>query len=169
MLAVAVSGTLAYIITRTDAVKNTFTPATLSTDITEDFKNNVKSNVKITVQGEIKAFVRAQIIVTWQDGNGNVSSKAPVLGTDYSLTIGDGWTKVGDHYYHNTAVEPGAAPKGVTSVLISECKVLSGANQPDGYTLHVEILSQAVQAEPITAAQQLWGYVPGSSTTTETE
>ena len=165
MLAVAVSGTLAYIIDKTDDVKNTFTPATMTTDITETFDGETKTDVKVLVSGEIDAFVRAKIVVTWQDAKGNVCSKAPVAGTDYDISINTGdWTLNNGFYYYNKIV----TPVGSTANLINSCSMREGVAPPEGYTLHVEILSQAVQAVPTTAAQELWGYVPVVTTATET-
>ena len=71
-----------------------------------------------------------------------VSPKA----SDYALATGDGWTKDGDFYYYNAKVPAGTS----TGNLITSCspKVKGPA---DGYTLHVEILAQAVQADGISA------------------
>ena len=32
----------------------------------------------------------------------------------------------------------------------------------EGYALHVEIISEAVQAEPVDAVRNAWGFVPGT-------
>ena len=47
LLAVAVGGTLAYLITSTNSIVNVFTPAIESTEIKEEFNGTSKSSVKI--------------------------------------------------------------------------------------------------------------------------
>lgn len=142
---------------RSDAVTNKF-EAEKDPEITvaETFENNVKSNVKISVNapaGEgnehYSVYVRAKIVVTWKDSAGNVYSKIPVEGVDYSLdttVAGDPWIKLGDGiYYHKARVNDGSE----TGVLIESCTQLKPA-PIDGYHLSVEILSQTVQAEGMT-------------------
>lgn len=158
LLTVTVGSTIAYLWTSTPAVTNTFTPASSGTDITEDFKGNVKNNVQIKNTGDIKSYIRAAVVITWQNDAGEVLSEVPVKDTDYSITwTKDGWTENGNFYYYNTPVEPGAS----TGVLFTACKPLKAAPK-DEYALHVEIIAQSIQAEPISAVQDAWGWTPST-------
>ena len=151
---VSVSGVLAYLTARTEPVENTFTPSAVTTAVTEYFDGEVKSNVKIQNTGDTEAYIRAAVVVTWQDAEGNVYGKAPVAGTDYAITFdfGAGWVKSSDgFYYWNMPVAPGA----FTGVLISECSVLAAA-PADGYTLHVEILGSGIQSKPADVVTTEW-------------
>lgn len=161
LLCAVVGGTVAYLVTATDPVTNTFTPSSLETEIKEEFEKNVKKNVTITNTGNVKAYIRAAVIVTWQNTDGTVYGVVPKLGEDYSYTGAEsGWTGLASdgYYYYTSPVEPGAA----TSALIQFCMPLKAAPAAD-YTLHVEIISEAIQAEPTTAVQEAWGFVPGSN------
>lgn len=161
LLCAVVGGTVAYLVTATDPVTNTFTPSSLETKIEENFLDNVKSDVKITNTGNVKAYIRAAVIVTWQNADGTVYGAVPEPGVDYSFTGPvSGWTGPASdgYYYYTSPVEP----KSATSVLIQYCTPLKAA-PADGYTLHVEIISEAIQAEPTTAVKDAWGFVPGSS------
>lgn len=158
LLTVTVGSTIAYLWTSTPAVINTFTPASSGTTIEEDFKGNVKNNVQIKNTGDVKSYIRAAVVITWQNATGEVLSEVPVKGTDYSIT----WTKAGwtdlqsdGFYYYNTVVEPGKS----TGVLFTDCKPLQAAPE-DGYALHVEIIAQSIQAEPISAVTDAWGWTP---------
>ena len=51
LLCCTVAGTVAYLVTSTDPVTNTFTPAHVSTAVDETFENGVKSDVKIKNTG----------------------------------------------------------------------------------------------------------------------
>lgn len=146
LLTITVSGTVAYLVDSTGAVKNVFEPGKVVPDIIEPGwtdGNNTKSDVTIKNTQNVDAYIRAMIVVTWQDSNGNVYPIPPKAG-DYSLEIGNGWQAVGDFYYYNNKVLAGES----TGNLITSCspKVKGPAT---GYTLHVEILTQAVQADGI--------------------
>ena len=155
MLLAVVGGTVAYLVTRTNSKVNTFTPSKLACSVVETFKNNVKSNVQVKNTGDTAAYLRAAVIVTWQDANGNVLGTAPVKGQDYSITMpangkwaqddGDGF------WYYSEAVAPGAS----TEALIEKCEPLEAAPQA-GYTLHVEIVASAIQSTLGTSAQAAW-------------
>jgi len=150
LLTVVVSGTIAWLADNSDPVENTFTPAHVSCTIFEpEWKpeNMTKSGVRIVNTGDVYANIRAAIIVTWQNEDGNVYGALPKSGTDYTMTLGDGWTQSDGFYYYNNAV----APDGLTDVLINSCTV-TGAAPEAGYSLHVEVLAQAIQAEGVTGA-----------------
>lgn len=159
-----VGGTVAYLVTNTGSVVNTFEPGYVSCRINEkgpdgkkDFENNVdteKKNVTVTNTGNVDAFIRAAIIVTWKDSAGNIAATVPVKDTDYSMELNEtNWKKQGDYYYYNSSVES----MGTTENLIKSCTVLN----PNGdYNLSVEILADAIQSTPATAVIEAWGVNP---------
>lgn len=154
MLLAVVGGTVAYLVTRTNPKVNTFTPSKVACLVEETFKNNVKSNVQVKNTGDTAAYLRAAVLVTWQDASGNVLGTAPVAGQDYSITMpaSDKWAQANDGFwYYSEAVAPGA----YTEALIGECKPLKAAPQA-GYTLHVEIVASAIQSTLGTNAQAAW-------------
>ena len=159
LLCCAVAGTVAYLVTSTDPVTNTFTPAHVSTAVDETFENGVKSDVKIQNTGDIDAYIRAAIIVNWADKDGNVSA-TPVEDSDYEMTLGSGWVKIGDYYYCKTTTAPGA----LTKPLIISCAKTSTATVPDGYDLQVTILADGIQSEPLTAIKEAWHVDPATWT-----
>lgn len=147
-----VGGTVAYLVTNTGSVVNTFEPGYVTCIINEDFNDGdtVKENVTVTNTGNVDAFIRAAIIVTWKSGN-DIVATVPVNGTDYriiGLEPNAKWTKVGDYYYYNKKVSPGEK----TSNLFDSCEVLTD----NGYTLSVEILADAIQAEPERVVEENW-------------
>ena len=154
LLAGAVGGTWAFLVAQSEPVQNNFTYAHVRCRIDEKFENGVKSDVKIQNTGDIPAYIRARIVVTWKDASGNVSAAIPVKNTDYTIAFNEkDWTQQGGYWYCNTAVDA----TGFTPVLITECKKTSNANVPDGYNLSVEILADAIQSEPANAVKEAWG------------
>lgn len=155
-----VGGTVAYLVTNTDPVVNTFEPGYVSCRINEkgsdgekDFENNVdtvKKNVTVTNTGNVDAYIRAAIIVTWKSGN-DIVATVPENDIDYriiGLENNKKWTKIGDYYYYYEKV----SPNGTTSNLFDSCEVLTD----NGYTLSVEILADAIQAEPERVVEENW-------------
>lgn len=154
LLAGAVGGTWAFLVAQSEPVQNNFTYAHVSCRIDEKFENGVKSDVKIQNTGDIPAYIRARIVVTWKNENGNVSA-VPVKNTDYTIAFNEtDWTQQGDYWYCKTAVDA----KDFTPVLITKCE--KTGNAPKDYDLSVEILADAIQSEPANAVMEAWGYTP---------
>ena len=140
ILVCGVGSTLAYLATQTGQVQNTFEPAYVTSKVNETFENNVKSNVTIKNTGNVSAYIRAAIVVTWKDAEGRTMPQVPGTG-DYTLTIGSDWTEVGGYYYYNKSVAADAS----TTNLIDMCN--PSKSYPDGRTLCVEVIGSAIQSE----------------------
>ena len=161
ILSAAIGGTVAYLIDQTGSITNTFTPAKVTPGINENFDRSVKNDVQITNTGDIPAYIRVKVVVTWKDAQGNVYGAAPVLGTDYTWQIpGTDWVKGSDGFYYYTKPVP-AGEK--TSVLLTACQPVAG-RAPAGYSLSVDIHAQAIQAEPTTAVTSAWNNVTAVGT-----
>lgn len=157
-----VGTTLAFLYDSTEVVKNVFTPSVVTTTIVENFEDNVKNNVQVENTGDIDAYIRAMVVVTWQKDDTNLSvvyPTAPVEGTDYTVFYpGNGWVEHTDGYYYYTSK---VAPDASTGVLLTDCKPVEGKT-PDGYHLVVEILSEGIQAKPVEAVVEAWGVNPST-------
>lgn len=162
-------GTLAYIFTGTEDVENTFNPTKVTTAVVEDIATDTskKQDVKIQNTGSTDAYIRAAVVVTWQDAQGNVYGKQPVANTDYSVTYNTDtqaepagkWVKNGDFYYWNASV----APNGTTGELITTCSQLQDCENND-YKLTVEIIGSGIQSKGVKgntkAVVDAWGVDP---------
>ena len=136
-----VGKTIAYLADGTHQVVNLFQVAQVPPVITEEFDGILKTNVRITNDGNVPAYIRAVVAVTWQDEQGNLAAEAPQEGVDYSVTFGAaGWQSRDGYRYCLSAIEPGKQ----TSVLIASARQL---REKKGYSLVLEILAQTVQAE----------------------
>lgn len=144
MLTFAVGGTIAYLVDSTEEVENIFTPSEVTCKVIESMSANklTKSNVAIENTGDVKAYIRAAVVITWQDEKGKIYSEKPVAGEDYKIVYTDSWKSNGGYYYYTEEIAPGVQ----TPVLISACEVLKAA-PVEGYTLHVEIIGSAIQSE----------------------
>lgn len=149
---VTAGSTLAYLVTKTDSVVNTFQPSVMQGGIDEEFDGMTKTDVKVTNTGDVPAYVRAAIIINWVDDEGKVVTE-PVVASDYDMSLNtSNWTKIGDYYYYTSVL----AAKSETKDLIESCTV-TATGKAKGYRLSVEILAQAVQSEPEQAVKDVWG------------
>lgn len=157
VITLSVGTTLAFIFTNTGKVENTFNPTRVSCDVTEEFENNIKTNVSIKNTGNTDAYIRAAVIVTWVNNDGNVYATAPQEDNDYTITLadnfGENWLTDSNGFYYCKAP---VAPDSDTPLLIKECRVIDG-KAPEGYHLSVEILASAIQSEPSSVVEEQWG------------
>lgn len=154
LLTLFIGGTTAFLIAKEDPVTNTFKPSRVASSVIEDpFYGTTKTNVKIENSGDTTSYIRAAIVVTWQDANGNVYPATPQSGSDYTMDMGSSnWSLHADgFYYYKYPVEPGQK----TDNLIDSCEYL--ANAPAGYGLNVEILGSAIQSVPTSVVSSNWG------------
>lgn len=152
--AIAVGSTVAFIATSTEPITNIFNPANVTIDIDEKIDNGVKTDVQVKNTGSTDAFIRAKIVVTWKDADGNVSATKPVEGTDYTMTLNEtNWFRGSDGFYYcKTSVAPNG---GSTPVLIEKCE--KTGTPPADYDLSVEIIASGIQSTPDGAVKEAWG------------
>lgn len=143
LLSVCTTGVFAYLKLKTDTTDNSFNSAqSVNPQIIETFDGNIKKDVKVNVGVTgYSVYVRAAVVVTWQDSDGNVYVVPPEEDKDYFIRYGDRWEKRGDYWYYDSVVESGE----VTAPLITECKPLKEA-PVKGYTLNVKVVAQTIQS-----------------------
>lgn len=169
LLTLVITGTVAFLATRTNSVTNTFTPSHVTTAVVEDTTTTpgTKSYVKIENTGDTSAYIRATYVVNWVDANGNIYAAQPEKGNDYTvvLNIGDKdgqWTTGTDGYYY---CKTDIAPDGLTPVLINSIAPVDGT-APTGYTLQVTIIAEGIQSQGMGAddAQDAFAIAAGNTT-----
>ena len=159
VLFMSVGGTLAWLTAHTSAITNTFTVATPGVKIEEGFDKQTKSNVQVKNTGEVEAYIRVALVPTWEDENGNAVAEPASL-DDLSITWGNSgkWLKGTDGYwYYKEPVAPGYS----TEVLLQKATVTT----KNGYSMNLQILAEAVQAEPASAVENVWPVSVGSGGT----
>ena len=150
IICLAVGGTVAFIVTQTQAVKNTFTPSDVKVDIQEVFQGNKKSSITVlnvddTDKEDVPCYIRVKLVSNIQDNDGNVLRAAP-LG---EISLGNDWIDGGDGcYYYKNVVAVGDS----TSNLLAE-----GASIKLTEGQVVEVLAEGIQAMPKQAVIDAWG------------
>ena len=142
ILVMAIGGTVAFLVTHTDQIVNTFQPTDVSCEINEKFNddNTVKTSAVVENTGKIPAYIRVAVVANTVDDEGNITGAADVSN---KLASSD-WTNVGDYYYYNGVVQPNEK----TGNLLAEGIDLNG--------IQVTILASAIQAEPTNAVAEAW-------------
>lgn len=146
-------GSSAFLAAATAPEENKMSYASVSSEITEAFDGDVKSDVSVKNTGNTMAYIRVAVLVTWQDGEGRVYAEAPENNVDYIQTMSatGSWFQGEDgYYYHREAVSPG---ENSTDLMES---LQAMQTQPEGYTLSVEILADAIQSAPDEAVEESW-------------
>lgn len=140
-----VGGSLAYLFTNTDPVVNTFVPGEVKIEINEPgWDGTIKNNVTLTNTGNVPAYIRARIVVTWQNDAGEIYHQAPGA-DDYTVTWhpDGGWTGSGNGWYTTTDKIPAGEE---TPILFTNCKPDVQAPE-EGYFLVVDVIAEAIQAD----------------------
>lgn len=151
LVGVAIGGTVAYLMTRTNPVQNTFTPSHVACQVTENFDGTTKSNVNVTNTGDTEAYIRVKL-VTYRvnDQNQHIGGVAKIP----SFTLGKNWVVYDEYYYYTLPVAPGDKP----ATNLTDSMTLTGSyTDPDGGKQVIEVMAEAIQSEPVEAVGSSWG------------
>ena len=156
---IAAGSTLAFLVTQTKSIKNTFNHSNVACEVVEDtfinFQSEEKTNVKVQNTGDTESYIRAAILVNWKDKEGNVYAVAPEEGVDYEIELGaNTWFLGNDGFYYYTKPVSPVLPLDTTDVLINRC--YPTGNGLEGYGLSVEIVASAIQSQPAKAVENSW-------------
>lgn len=168
LLTVTIGGTIAFLMDSDGSLDNLFNPSQVTTEVEEELDDTTKKNVKIQNTGDTDAWIRAAVVITWQDAQGNVYGQLPVEGScnDYTLSYNistenkaDCWVKGSDDFYYWTS--PVAADGGKTENLIDSCIALQSKTVGTGdeavtYYLTVEVIGSGIQSKPANVFDTKW-------------
>lgn len=163
LLTATVGSTAAWLVSKPAAVENDFVPGKVACQVLEDCTESgasVKRNVRVKNTGNTDAYIRVLLVFTWKDDAGNIFSNKPQEGKDYQINKNlTDWIKqesdAGTYYYYKKPV----ARDAETDVLIELLRQADGVTGPENgtYKLSVDILADAVQANPPQAVKDSWG------------
>lgn len=164
LLTATVGSTAAWLVSKPAAVENDFVPGKVACEVQEKFGTEsgayVKRNVRVKNTGNTDAYIRVLLVFTWKDKDGNIFSNKPQEGIDYQINKNlTDWIKqesdAGTYYYYKKPV----ARDAETDVLIELLRQADGVTGPENgtYKLSVDILADAVQADPPQAVEESWG------------
>ena len=150
LLAVA-GGTLAWLTAQTDGVVNTFTPAQVSCEVTENLDGTTKSNVNVENTSNIPAYIRVKLVTYRVNEDGqHIGGTATIP----DFTPGTNWVEHDGYYYYTRPVAPGQTPE---TNLIDTITLSSSYIDADGGKQVIEVMAEAIQSSPTEAVGTAWG------------
>lgn len=150
ILALAIGGTIAWMSTKTDSIKNTFNPSKVTCEVTEKFENNVKTNVNVKNTGDTDAYIRVRLVsYRTNDAGDHIGGTAALP----EFTLGANWVQYGDYYYYTLPVAPNATP---TANLTNSMMLTASYDDADGGHQSIDVMAEAIQAGPAEAVGQAW-------------
>ena len=121
-----------------------------------------KSDIRVENTGNVKEFIRLRLVSYYVDANGDIAGTAA---SQYpNLTLKNNWIAGANHtYYYPYPTEPGNS-----TGILCEPVTLGQTQLADGKTVYqvIEVIAEAVQAEPISAVQEAWGVTVTNNTIT---
>lgn len=154
VLTLTAGGTLAYLVSNTDEVTNTFTPASPGIEVPEVIEGNAKTSIQVENTGDINVYVRVMLVASYQK---EVNGKYEVCGSHAfeakvpDFTLGTGWDKGADgYYYYKTALASGATTHNLLATKIEL------SQKENCCKMHIDVLAQAIQAEPDSVVGETW-------------
>ena len=170
-IAAAAGLTLAFMFKKAEKT-NRFIPAKVSCAVREKTDGSEvtgiaavgseKSDIQVENTGNVREFLRLKMVSYYVDANGDivgtVSSQYP------TLSLKNGWIAGANHtYYYPFPTDPG----GMTEILC-EPFTLGQTQLENGSAVYqvIEVIAEAVQAEPISAVREAWGVTVTNNTIT---
>ena len=144
---------MAYLLTKTDPVVNTFTPSKVTCKVTESFDGTTKSNVNVQNTGDTTAYIRVKLVTYRVNSNGqHIGGTATIP----AFFLGKNWVEFGDYYYYTSPVEPGKSPETYMTG-DSNIKLTKSYSDADGGKQVIEVMAEAIQSSPAKAVGESWG------------
>ena len=166
----SISAVVAYMIKRSDEVKNTFVPAKIDYNVVENFDGEIKTSVKVQSTSNVDTYIRVKVITYWQDSKGNIVGRtSPTVG--FTANNGGAWKYNTDDwlydatnqtFYYKTTLAPHATTDDILNLTGAFGGIaLESVTEGDAvkFTYHpvVTFIVEGVQANPNNAVTECWG------------
>lgn len=151
LLALAISGTVAWLTTKDKPITNTFNPSKVACEVTESFNGTVKSNVNVMNTGDIDAYIRVKLVTYRTNKQGQHIGGTATLP---NFTLGANWVKFGDYYYYMLPVAAGKMP---ATNLTDSMTLTAEYTDADGGHQSIDVMAEAIQSVPAKAVGEAWG------------
>lgn len=154
VMMVTVGKTLAYLLDKSQPIKNTFTKSSVTCQVTEDFTDKkTKKNVNVTNTGDTDAYIRVKLVTYRVNEDGNqIGGLAQIP----MFTPGTNWIEYDGYYYYTLPVSPNGSP--LNPLIGAEGIILEGSYpDADGGKQAIDVIAEAIQSYPSEAVGEAWG------------
>lgn len=151
LFALAVGGTIAWLIDKDSPLVNTFDPSKVTCEVQEKFDGKVKSDVNVKNTGDIDAFIRVKLVTyRTNDAGQHIGGTAALP----QFTLGANWIEYNGYYYYTLPVAPGDKP---ATKLTDSMTLTESYDDADGGHQSIDVMAEAIQSVPAEAVRQAWG------------
>ena len=151
LFALAVGGTIAWLIDKDRPLVNTFDPSKVTCEVQEKFDGKVKSDVNVKNTGDIDAFIRVKLVTyRTNDAGQHIGGTAALP----QFTLGANWVEYNGYYYYTLPVAPGDMP---ATKLTDSMTLTESYDDADGGHQSIDVMAEAIQSVPAEAVGQAWG------------
>lgn len=151
IVTMAVGGAVAYLVTHSSPIQNSFKPSLVDCEVKESFNGTIKSEVNVKNTGDTEAYIRVKLVTYRVNDKGqHIGGVAEIP----SFEPGTNWKEFDGYYYYTLPVAPGEKPK---ADLISSISLTDSYNDADGGKQVVEVMAEAIQSGPADAVGKSWG------------
>ena len=161
VILLTLGGVVAYIAVKTGTLVNTFDAGNIVVNASNPNDGTMVFSAISTDDSDTDAYVRFKVVATWVSttNDTNLYAGAPVLDRDYSLSYDNAKIiKLGDFYYVKDAVSKNETVSLITAMLLDGTNETANTiQQPTNYQLKIEVLTDAIQSKPESAAEEAWG------------
>lgn len=151
LFALAVGGTIAWLIDKDRPLVNTFDPSKVTCEVQEKFDGKVKSDVNVKNTGDIDAFIRVKLVTYRTNNAGQHIGGTAALS---QFTLGANWVEYNGYYYYTLPVAPGDMP---ATKLTDSMTLTESYDDADGGHQSIDVMAEAIQSVPAEAVGQAWG------------
>ena len=151
LFALAVGGTIAWLIDKDSPLVNTFDPSKVTCEVQEKFDGKVKSDVNVKNTGDIDAFIRVKLVTyRTNDAGQHIGGTAALP----QFTLGANWVEYNGYYYYTLPVAPGDKP---ATKLTDSMTLTESYDDADGGHQSIDVMAEAIQSVPEDAVKAAWG------------
>ena len=151
LFALAVGGTIAWLIDKDRPLVNTFDPSKVTCEVQEKFDGKVKSDVNVKNTGDIDAFIRVKLVTYRTNNAGQHIGGTAALS---QFTLGANWVEYNGYYYYTLPVAPGDNP---ATKLTDSMTLTESYDDADGGHQSIDVMAEAIQSVPEDAVKAAWG------------
>ncbi|HIT09524.1 MAG TPA: hypothetical protein IAB55_10675 [Candidatus Merdivicinus faecavium] len=154
---VGVGGTVAWLHDSAQ-VTNKFDLASTGGSIDEDFDNYKKEDVKVANTGEVDAYVRVALSISFENTDGTIANVTPVADENYTVVWGDtdNWKQGSDGFWYYLSPLPAKEGDQVSSTENLIDSISPKGEAADDLKFRVDVSAQLIQAEPEDAVIEAW-------------
>ena len=151
LFALAVGGTIAWLIDKDSPLVNTFDPSKVTCEVQEKFDGKVKSDVNVKNTGDIDAFIRVKLVTyRTNDAGQHIGGTAALP----QFTLGANWVEYNGYYYYTLPVAPGDNP---ATKLTDSMTLTESYDDADGGHQSIDVMAEAIQSVPEDDVKAAWG------------